>query len=291
MIDAMREDYPVTELCAALAVSRSGYHAWRGRAPWPRAVADADLLGRIREIHAGRHTRCYGSPRMAAELRAEGRGCSVNRVARLMAGDGIRAGKRGAFRPRTTRADSSASPSPNLLKDSGPPAAPGLQLVGDITYIPTREGWLYLAVVIDLFSRAVLGWQTSDSLHTDIVTGALAKALDSPHVAPGAIFHSDRGCQYTAGPTREMLADNGILQSMGAAGNCYDNAFAESFFASYKAEALGGGLPADRSSARLITFDYLECFYGKRRRHSSLGQMSPDAYLQRYLLDQATVLN
>jgi transposase InsO family protein len=178
-----------------------------------------------------RYTHAYGSPRMTRELIARGQSCSENRVARLMRKHALRARPRRPFRPKTTSLDHAALPSPNLLKEAGAPTAPGQQIVSDITYIPTREGWLYLTIVLDLYSRAVLGWSLSDSLKTDGVLSALQRSLQSGLVAPKAIFHSDRGCQFTSTPLRDLLRKANLRQSMSAKGYCYDNAFAESCFA------------------------------------------------------------
>jgi transposase InsO family protein len=288
----MRDEYSITELCDALEVSRSGYHAARKRLPSARCLANRKLVEAIAEIHAHRHTRCYGSPRMTSELRSLGLSCSENRVARLMRTEGLRARPRKPFKPKTTRPDHAARPSPNLLASAPPPAAPGTQMVSDITYIPTHEGWLYLVLVIDLFSRAVLGWKIADSMHAELVTTAIGQAIHSGLVAPGAIFHSDRGCQYTARPTQQLLARHGLLQSMSAAGYCYDNAFAESAFATPKAELPGAHAPFQtKEAARLAIFDYLETFYNRSRRHSSLGMNSPHAFLSQYFQSQPTPLN
>jgi putative transposase len=279
----MRDTFHITELCAALGVSKSGYHAAGARLPGPRQASNQRLLAQMNSIHGDRHTRCYGSPRMTHELRALGLVCSENRVARLMRSAGLRARPRKPFRPKTTRPDHAAQPSPNLLAEAGPPAGPGTQIVSDITYIPTREGWLYLAVVIDLFSRAILGWKLSESLHTEVVTDALHRAFATGLVSPQAIFHSDRGCQYSAAPTRQLLTRHGLRQSMSAAGYCYDNAFAESAFASLKSELLEERRPfASKALAATAVFDYLETFYNRKRRHSSLGYLSPHTFLDRH---------
>jgi len=273
-------------------VSPSGYHAARTRKAGPRKNANAQLIKEMNRIHSHRHTRCYGSPRMTHELCARGLPASRNRIARLMRATGLRARPRKPFRPRTTRPDHAAHPSPNLLAKAPPPSAPGTHLVSDITYIPTREGWLYLAVVLDLFSRAVLGWKISESLHTDVVTAALRRALDSSLIHPGAIFHSDRGCQYSAASTRRLLAHEGLLQSMSAAGCCYDNAFAESAFASLKSELLQDAQPFDsKQDAATAVFDYLETFYNRKRLHSALGYQSPKNFLDQYFKTQNTSLN
>ena len=288
----MRHSFPITELCKALGVSRSGYHAATARVPGRREEANAQLLVHMSSIHADRHTRCYGSPRMTRELQGLGLACSENRVARLMRSGGLRARPRKPFRPKTTRPDHAAHPSPNLLAKAEAPTAPGTHLVSDITYIPTHEGWLYLAVVLDLFSRSILGWKLADSLHTEIVTGAMRRALDTGIVASDALFHSDRGCQYSATSTRALLARHHLRQSMSAAGNCYDNAFAESAFASLKSELLDDGAPfATKAAATTAVFDYLETFYNRKRRHSSLGYQSPQAFLDSHFQNLKPSLN
>ena len=288
----MRDQFVLSELCQALGVSRSGYHAARQPRSTARAHANQRLLEQMKAIHAHRHTRCYGSPRMTRELQTRGHGCSKNRVARLMRIHGLRARPRRPFRPRTTTPDHGAHPSPNLLAQAAPAAAPGVQLVSDITYIPTAEGWLYLAVVIDLFSRCVLGWKVSESLHSELVTAAIRRALDSGLVKKGAIFHSDRGCQYSAAITRDLLKRAGLRQSMSATGYCYDNAFAESAFASIKAELLADDQSfASRRAATTALFDYFECFYNRRRLHSALDYRSPDAFLDHYFHTLHSSLN
>ena len=288
----MRASFHITELCKALGVSKSGHHAARTRVPGQRETSNEQLLQPMKSIHSHRHTRCYGSPRMTHELCARGHPCSENRVARLMRASALRARPRKPFRPKTTRPDHAAHPSPNLLAHSAAATAPGTHLVSDITYIPTLEGWLYLAVVIDLFSRAILGWKLSDSLHTEVVTGALYRALDTGLVSKNAIFHSDRGCQYSAALTRQLLARRGLRQSMSAAGYCYDNAFAESAFASLKTEMIEDGQPFDsKQTAATAVFDYLETFYNRKRRHSSLAYRSPHDLLNHYFQTQNLPLN
>lgn len=280
----MRFQYFVTELCDALSVSRSGYYAAGPSGLCSvRAQENEALLEQINRIHAHRHTRCYGSPRMTVELRARGRRCSINRVARLMRQEGLRAQPRRPFKPRTTCPDHAACPSPNLLAQAGAPVAPGQQIVSDITYIPTAEGWLYLSVVLDLFSRRVLGWNLSSSLKSSGVAGALNQALQSHLIAPGAIFHSDRGCQYTSSQVRTILARARLRQSMSAQGHCFDNAFAESAFASIKGELLPPrGSFQTQLEARRALFDYFESFYNRSRRHSALDYHSPNAFLDLY---------
>jgi putative transposase len=288
----MRDTYHISELCQALQVSKSGYYAARGRTPGPRQHGDEQLLVAIQEIHGHRHTRCYGSPRMTAELRQHGHTCSVNRVARLMRGAGLRARPRKPYRPKTTRPDHAACPSPNLLAAATSPQVPGTHLVSDITYIPTREGWLYLVVVLDLFSRCILGWKLAETMESGLITAALRRAFDTGLVAPQAIFHSDRGSQYSSGPTRRLLKRLGWQQSMSAVGYCYDNAFAESLFASIKRELLPEeDIFPSKSEAHTAIFDYLECFYNRRRLHSALGYQSPQKFLTSYFQNQQPQLN
>lgn len=288
----MRDTYHTSELCQALQVSKSGYYAARRRTPGSRHCSNEQLLAAIQEIHAHRHTRCYGSPRMTAELRQHGYTCSVNRVARLMRGAGLRARPRKPYRPKTTRPDHAACPSPNLLAATTPPQAPGTHLVSDITYIPTREGWLYLVVVLDLFSRCILGWKLAETMESSLVTAALQRAFNSGLVARQAIFHSDRGSQYSSGLTRRLLKSLGWQQSMSAAGYCYDNAFAESLFASIKSELIPQeGIFESKSGAHTAIFDYMECFYNRRRLHSALGYQSPQNFLIRYFQNQQPQLN
>ena len=182
--------------------------------------------------------------------------------------------------------------SPNLLSKSEPPSAPGQQIVSDITYICTAEGWLYLVIVLDLFSRAIIGWDLSSSLEADGVSRAVKTAIKSGYVRPDAIFHSDRGCQYTSQAVREVLAGPALRQSMSARGYCYDNAFAESCFATIKTEVLpDSGVFSSHQQARAELFDYLETFYNRRRLHSAIGYLSPSKFLELYFSKQQTYLN
>lgn len=288
----MRNHYKITELCNALDVCRSGYYAARKRPASKRQQENTKLIAAMKPIHRHRHTRAYGSPRMTPALLGLGHACSENRVARLMRVSDMRARPRKPYRPKTTRRDHAAHPSPNLLADAGPPTAPGQQIVSDITYIPTREGWLYLVIVLDLYSRAILGWKLADSMDASLVTTAIRHAFDSGLLAPGALFHSDRGCQYTAGDTRALLARLHLRQSMSAAGYCYDNAFAESAFASIKNELLEDARPfLSKAAASTAVFDYLETFYNRKRLHGALGFKSPNAFLDIYFQTLEPSLN
>ena len=282
----MRENDAVGELCEAFEVSRSGYYRWRGREGGQREGENKRLLREIESVHGDRHMRAYGSPRMTVELNERGHACSENRVARLMRGQGVRARGKRPFRPKTTRQDPEGRFAPNLLAEASQPLDPGRALGSDITYVATREGWLYLAVVLDLGSRMVLGWQTGESLGTDLVLGAIDRSVArrrGPSLLRDAedpiIFHSDRGCQYSSDACRRRLDELGIVQSMSATGNCYDNAICESFFATLKTEAFPEDCVFDtKRQARLAIFDYLETFYNSRRRHSSLGYLCPEDY-------------
>ena len=285
MIDQLRsneESYSLSELCEAYSVSRSGYYAAKRERENPsrRKRENAALVEEMKEIHSDQHTKNYGSPRMTAELQQKGYECSENRVARLMSKEGIKAPRKSAFRPKTTIVDSSQEPSANLLAEGEKPSKPGEVIAGDITYVATKEGWLYLAVVIDLYSRAVIGWELAEHMRTSLVTTALARGVLALHGCCAGIFHSDRGSQYTSKETRSMLKTLGLKQSMSAKGYCYDNATVESFFATLKREAFPPGCCFDtKAEARMAIFSYLENFYNRRRRHSSLGNISPAEFL------------
>lgn len=288
----MREDYTIAELCEAFELSRSGYYQWSRRESTPRRAQNEILLKEMKRIHEHRHTRCYGSPRMTVELRERGYACSENRVARLMARHGLAAKSRRPFRPKTTQPDRHVPPAPNHLADAPAVTRPGEALVSDITYVATREGWLYLAVVLDLFSRAVVGWKIGESLHTDLLLDAFEQSRLQLRPQRGALFHSDRGCQYTSRAFRLRLEKSGLVQGMSAAGYCYDNATAESFFATLKAEAFPpGAVFASKIEARRDIFDYLETFYNRRRRHSSLAYQSPEAVHKKHFQNHPTHLN
>lgn len=288
----MREQYSISEICDALDVSRSGYHTARSRPLSARALENERICRQIETIHAHRHTHCYGSPRMTKALNKQDIQAGENRVARLMKERGIEAKARKPFHPKTTVPDHAACPSPNLLAQEPVPTAPGAQLVSDITYIPTEEGWLYLVIVLDLFSRAILGWKLADHMQSHLVTQAICKAHNSGLVRPQAIFHSDRGSQYSSGQTRALLAQLGLVQSMSASGYCYDNAYAESAFASIKSEILIDVAPFQtKHQAATAIFDYMETFYNRQRLHSALDYQSPQDFLNRYFQNQNPSVN
>lgn len=261
----------VRAICATLGVPRSSYY--HAATPSPTRLADRDLGDRIEQIFKS-HRRRYGYRRIHAELRDMGLTCAPARVRRLMAERGLHALQPKTYVPRTSdgRAD---KPSPNLLLERPHPAEPDRVWAGDITYIPTSTGWIYLAVVIDLYSRRVVGWALAGHLRTELVGEALRRALASRPVRPGLIFHSDRGSQYGSGAYRRMLAGAGILQSMSARANPYHNAWTESFMGTLKNEMLQGGAFADDTDARIEIFDFIESYYNHRRKHSSLGYQTP----------------
>ena len=205
MIRKMRKTYSIDELCETLGIARSGFYRNQSRSKSKREEENRKLIEEMGKIHRHRHRKAYGSPRMTFELKDRGFDCSVNRVARLMKQEGLRARARRPFRPKTTQSDPRAMISPNRLADEPPAQKPGQQLVSDITYIPTKEGWLYLSIVQDLYSRAILGWDLSDSLAAEGVTRAIKRALKSGWNQPKAIFHSDRGCQYSSKKVRRLL--------------------------------------------------------------------------------------
>ncbi len=271
-----KADYPVTVLCRVLQITRSGYYAWARRGVSARAQADEELTAQIAQIHEGSR-QTYGAPRVHAALRAGGVRCGPRRVARLMRAAGL-VGRRRRRQARTTIADPAAAPAPNLVARDFAAPAPDRLWIGDSTYIATWEGWLYLAVLLDAHSRRVIGWAMADHLRTELALDALAMALAARRPAAGLIHHTDRGCQYTADAYRSALAAVGIAVSMSRSGDCYDNAMAESFFATLKAEALDGRPWPTRRAARQAIFEWLEIFYNRQRLHSALGFRSPVAF-------------
>jgi putative transposase len=276
-IEDHRDAYPVRTMCAVLEVSPSGYYAWRDRPESARRVADRGLAADIRRIHAD--TRAvYGSPRVHAVLRTEGRRVSVNRVARLMRRHGIQ-GRYKRRVPRTTDSNHSLSIAPNLLEQDFTVAAPNQVWLADITYVPTTEGWLYLAVVLDLFARKVVGWAMSETMPQALAIDALKMAIAQRRPGPGLLHHSDRGSQYAAHAYRHLLEENGMRCSMSRKGNCWDNAPMESFFGSLKTE-LDDDVFDTRQKARTEIFSFLETFYNSRRLHSAIGYRSPNEWEQ-----------
>lgn len=276
LIDAEKASSPVSVLCRILGVSRSGYYDWKGRLPSKRARDNASLTEKIREIH-DRSRQTYGYPRVHAELRALGVRCSRKRVARLMRKAGLQGCIRGR-RKRTTRRDLCATPAPDLVKRNFAAVAPNRIWTADITYIHTQEGFLYLAFILDVYSRRVVGWSMATHLRTELVLDALEMALWRRNPEIGLIHHTDRGAQYTALSFGKRLEEAGIVASMGRVGSALDNAISESFVASLKCEILYRYRFLSREGARAAVFDYIESFYNGVRRHSSLGYLSPSEY-------------
>lgn len=272
-IECHREQYPVARMCRLLEVTRSGFYSWRRRPESVRSRENLRLLFHIRAIHRSRR-EVYGSPRMHAELRASGWGSGRNRVARLMRQNGIRPRSRRQFRI-TTRSRRSDAAAPDLLRRQFTADRPNQSWVADITYIRTREGWLYLAVLMDLFSRMIVGWAMSERLTAALAVEALKMALSRRCPPTNLIHHSDRGSQYASEPYREILGAHGIRASMSRAGNCWDNAVMESAFGTMKRELVNHRDYRCRAEARTDIFEYIEVFYNRQRRHSSLGYVSP----------------
>lgn len=264
-------------MCRVLRVSRSGYYAWQRRAPSATAGRQAELTERISRAHAASR-RIYGAPRVHRELLAQDVRCSKNTVAKLMRQAGLRSKMHRRFVVRTTDSRHVHPIAPNRLNRQFQQSQPNRVWVGDITYIPTAEGWLYLAVLIDLYSRKVVGWATSDSLAADLTCAALRAALLQRRPSGELLHHSDRGVQYACDDYQQLLSERGLEVSMSRTGNCYDNAVIESFFGTLKTELVHHERYATRAAARLSLFEYIEVFYNRRRRHSSLDYVSPEEY-------------
>jgi transposase InsO family protein len=269
----LKAEYQVETLAQTLEVSSSGYYAHQHKPQGPRARQDAQLGAQIQMLFA-QSRRTYGSPRLTAALRRAGQRCGKNRVARLMRQRGLKARQKRRFVPRTTQSRHAWPIAPNRLAQGTKPARPDQVWVVDITYLATAEGWIYLAVVLDACSRKVVGWALSLSLETPLVTEALSRAQKERRPAPGLLHHSDRGVQYASSAYQALLATYQITPSMSRTANPYDNALAESFMATLKAEGFAQ-TPASRAEANLQVFDYIETFYNPRRLHSALGYQSP----------------
>lgn len=278
-IDQHKGQWPVRVLCEALEVSPAGYYAWRQRPRSTREQRRDTLLVEIRAVHAEVKAR-YGSPRIHAELVARGHDCCVNTVARLMRDNGIAAKTARKSRCTTTDSDHGLPVADNLLGRQFDPASPNESWVADITYIPTREGWLDLAAVEDLYSRRVDGWALADHLQSRLVVDALGLAVQRRLPGEGLLAPSDRGSQYASEHYQRLLAKHGIAYSMSRRADCWDNAPMESFFASLKKELVHGADFATRAEARAAIVEYIEVFYNSQRRHASLGYVSPAEYEQ-----------
>ena len=282
LIEKEATNYPVKELCEALSVDRSSYY--RRVKPVVIKGEQSQLRELVREVFF-RHSRRYGSRRIAAELKAEGVEMGRHRIRRIMKEQGLNAIQPRSYVPKTTDSRHRLGYSENLLLGMKlPPKSPNEVIVGDITYLPLQDGsFAYLATWTDLFSRLVIGWEVHDTLQESLVIVAFEKALRRRGHLRKAIIHSDRGGQYASGRFRSLLKCSGCLQSMSRADESYDNAYAESLFSRYKAELLEGGAFSDLEEARLETFNYIEGYYNRIRRHSSLGYVSPDEYERKFV--------
>jgi transposase InsO family protein len=280
-IAAHSAEYPVRRMCEVLKVSPSGYYEWLKRIPSQREQANQQLLEAIgREYTASRQT--YGSPRIHAALRQQGVRVGRKRVARLMREQRWIGSSPRRKHPVTTHRALGVSAAPNLLDQDFSASRPDETWLADITYIETGQGWCYLAVVMDLFARTIVGWSLADHLQATLVEQALRMALGRRAPQPDLVHHSDRGSQYTSGLIQDLLAAHHIQVSMSGTGNCYDNAPMESFIGTLKTECLLT-LPATRGEARRRIFEYIELWYNRQRLHSSLGYLSPAAFEQQYL--------
>lgn len=271
-VEDHRDEFPVRVMCGTLGVSASGYYAWRGRPESRRAVANRQLLAEVRRVHE-RHRGRYGSPRVHAALRAEG--FCAGRVARLMR-HGLRAAAARRFRPATTDSRHGLPVAPDLLGQTFQVAEPNRVWLADITYVPTGEGWLYLAAVLDLGTRKVVGWAMRDRLRAELATSALIMAIQRQRPAVGLVQHSDRGSQYASRDYRDLLAAAGMQQSMSRKGCCHDNAPMESFFHTLKAELVHRTRFETRDQARRELFSYIGAYYNRQRAHSALGYLIPE---------------
>lgn len=278
-IEAEKACFPIDLMCEVLQVSRSGFYAWRGRPEPARAIEDRRMAQQIATIHA-HHRGRYGSPRILEDLREEGIATSRRRVSRLMRQQDLKWRRKRRFRT-TTDSDHVLPIAPNLLSREFAVDAPNRVWVGDMTYIWTAEGWLYLAVLLDLYSRKVVGWSMSDRPSRKLTLDALEMAITRRRPTPGLLHHTDRGSQYASRDYRRRLDQAGMVCSMSRTGDCWDNAVAESFFATLKGELLGDAEPATRDEARRAVFEYVEGYYNVMRRHSTLGHLSPLAFERR----------
>jgi putative transposase len=275
LIEDHRDVWPVRVMCDALRVSPSGFYAWRSRPESGRKIVNRELLADIRRVHA-RHRERYGAPRIHAELRAEGHTISRKRVARLMRRHGIRARALRRYRVCTTDSKHSLPVAENLLDQNFVADRPDQVWLADITYIPTGEGWLYLAVILDLFTRKVVGWAMRDHMRAELTIAALIMAIQRRRPGADLVHHSDRGSQYAAGDYRDILQATAITQSMSRKGNCWDNAPMESFFGTLKTELVHQGEYPNRDAARRNLFAYIEGYYNRQRRHSAIGYITPE---------------
>ena len=278
-MSAHQADFPVRMMCRVLGLSPSGYYAWLSRPPSERSLRDAEMVVRIREVHR-ENREVYGRPRIFADLKESGERVGEKRVGRLMRREGIQGASRRRRGPKTTRRNKDARPAPDLVDRDFTVDGPDQLWVADITYIPTWAGFLYLAVVLDAWSRRVIGWAMATHLRTELVLDALNMAVWQRR-PEGVIHHSDQGTQYTSIAFGLRCREVGVRPSMGSVGDAYDNALCESFFATLECELLDRQRFRTQAEARMAVFDFIEGFYNPRRRHSALGQLSPVVFERR----------
>ena len=275
-MDQHSSTHGVQKMCRIIGASRSGYYQWKIQPQSRRQKENEKILMEIKESHKNSR-RAYGSPRIVEDLKAKGMKCSENSVARLMKIHGIVGKAKKRFKA-TTNSNHALPVAENLLNQNFTAEKPNTVWLSDITYVPTLEGWLYLVVILDLFSRQIVGWAMSDRLTSGFVVKALYQAIGRRHPGSGCIFHSDRGIQYASTDCRDVLMAYGFIQSMSRKGNCYDNAVAESFFHTLKTELVYDYRYETRAEARQSIFEYIEMFYNRKRRHSALGYRSPISF-------------
>jgi putative transposase len=267
-------------MCSLLSIERSGYYAWLNKKPGKREEANKLLDVQIKAVF-NQHQSRYGSPRLTDELKDSGESCSKNRVAKRLKALGLRAKGKKKFR-HTTDSNHHLPIAPNVLNRAFKAQAPNLKWCGDITYIWTAEGWLYLATVIDLYSRKIIGWSLQSTMHKQLVMDAMEMALNRRDFPKGVLFHSDRGSQYCSEDYQKLLKLYGLESSMSRKGNCWDNAVAESFFHSIKTELICHERYLTRDSAKESIFQYIEVYYNRLRRHSTIGSISPERFESQY---------
>ena len=274
MIEALSKEYPIEELCQVLEVARSGYYRWLKTPLTARDRANSQLVQQIQRIFQAKQGN-YGSPRITEALRQAGQKCNHKRVERLMRQNGLKGRTAKQRKVRTTHSDHTEPIAPNLLRSRPAPQKPDEVWVADITYVPTAEGWLFLAAVMDLYSRHILGWSLWQSLEAGGPLQALARALAKRRPARGVLHHSDQGIQYACRDYRQLLHRHGLIASMSRRGNCYDNAAMEAFWSTLKREALEQSPQWTKNQVRRVTFEYIESIYNRSRLHSSLDYQSP----------------
>jgi transposase InsO family protein len=274
MIEQLSKEYPIKELCRVLEVARSGYYRWFKGQGTERDRVNSQLAQQIKTLFEAKRGT-YGSPRITNQLRQAGQKCNHKRVERLMRQQGLKGCTAKKRKVRTTDSDHLEPIAPNLLRNRPAPQKPDEVWVADITYVPTAEGWLFLAAVMDLFSRQIVGWSLWQSLEAGGPLQALARALANRRPPRGVIHHSDQGIQYACRDYRQLLQRHGLIASMSRRGNCYDNAAMEAFWSTLKREALEQSAQWSKNQVRRIIFEYIESIYNRSRLHSSLGYRSP----------------